>query len=53
MTRRLAADPADLLAAFFGLCLGFGLVCFVAAYILAANAEAMGVAVSLLAGAAR
>lgn len=48
MIRRLVADPADLLAAVFGLCLGVGLLCAGAAYFLAANAEAMGAAIGML-----
>jgi uncharacterized membrane protein YczE len=50
MIRRLVADPADLLAAFFGLCLGVGLLSAGTAYYLAANAEAMAAAIGMLAG---
>lgn len=53
MIGRLVADPADLLAGFFGLCLGIAAVCAVAASYLEANAEAVGAAAGVLAGGAR
>jgi len=42
----------DLLAAFLGLCLGLSFVCAGAVYYIAANAEAVGVAVGMLAAGA-
>jgi hypothetical protein len=47
--RRLVADPADVLGAVFGLCLGVAIVCAVCTRWLLANADAVQAAAGVLA----